>query len=264
MNKLFAFGDSFIVGDQDDFDNPVAYPEDYNERLEFLKYNISFVSLLAKHYNLEYHNFAVRGSGNFPQIDKILQCLDQKLINKGDIILFGITTLVRDRVNLLEYFKIKLRSWGPTMVDRDLVPDRINDIIRYDLFYILSILDRIRSKYKVKILAFNIFDNLYSYCENIDSNIYDFDFFLNGKFPGNTLVDIVNDSWGKLTRNPYHDKLIIPDGYARFYTTNKHFSVAGHFKIFDWFVDQKIIDKFISWENASTALPVRKFLKAKR
>jgi hypothetical protein len=244
MTKLFAFGDSFIVGDQDDFTN-LRGLKDYNEHIEFLKTNISFVSLLAKHYNLEYHNFAVRGSGNFPQIDKILQCFDQKMINEGDVILFGITTLTRDRVNLLDHTKVKSWDYGPTVIDRDLVPRGINDIMRYDLFYILSVLDRIRSTYKVKILAFNIFDNLYSWCGYVDLDIYDFDFLLGGKSFGNTLVDIVNDSWGKLTRHPYHDRLIAPDGYERFYTKNKHFSVAGHCKVFEWFVNEKIIDKLI-------------------
>ena len=54
---LHAFGDSFIVGDQDDWlhlkDPNIKYKHrmHFEERLEYVKYSVSFVSILAKHYN---------------------------------------------------------------------------------------------------------------------------------------------------------------------------------------------------------------------
>ena len=53
MTTLHAFGDSFIVGDQDDFLHEVPdapHQMDWDERLEYLKTQVSFVSILADHY----------------------------------------------------------------------------------------------------------------------------------------------------------------------------------------------------------------------
>lgn len=243
MPSLFAFGDSFILGDLDDFKD---HSQDYLERIEFLKYNVSFVSHLSKYYELGYENLAVRGSGNFPQLDKLIRHLEDGFINEGDIVLFGITTLSRDRINILDVRKVKSYDFGPILVDRELVVRHIEKIAKYDLFYILSILDSIRTKHKIKIFAFNIFDNIHSFCKDADPSFYDFDFYFGRSFISNTLIDIVNDTWGQNISHPYHTQLNIPQPYRAFYTKHNHFSVLGHAKVFRWFCNQRIIDKLLN------------------
>ena len=89
---IHAFGDSFVVGDQDDFvhDHPAGVVPDHNmgydDRLEFLKYEVSFAAIIAKNYNQQMKNYAVRGSGNLPQIDRLFNELVAGTIAPDDII----------------------------------------------------------------------------------------------------------------------------------------------------------------------------------
>ena len=100
-NTLHAFGDSFIVGDQDDFLH--NHNMTYDERVEYLKNNVSFVSILAKHYGYSLKNQSERGSGNFPQLDRLWLNLTNGVIKEGDIVLFGLTTFIRDRFQLINF-----------------------------------------------------------------------------------------------------------------------------------------------------------------
>lgn len=251
MRKIFAFGDSFIVGDQDDFLHELEKNEkpthsmEYAERVEYLKYNVSFVSQLSKYYKLDLENYAVRGSGNFPQLDKVLQLVQTGRIKENDIILFGMTTLLRDRFSIIEFKRVNSNNYGPCMIDRDLLNDEMILILRNDLFYILSTLEIIRLKFNVNVYAYHIFDNLRSKDPNINFDVFQFENIMDPEFYNNSLIDIVNDSWNKKITHPYHTQLIVPHGYESFYTKNKHFSIQGQAKVFDWFLNNKILDRFI-------------------
>ena len=85
--KLHAFGDSFVVGDQDEKDD---------KNKEYLKYNVSFVSIIAKHFGIELVNYSESGSGNFSQLDKLFLNLKYGTIQKNDVVLFGMTSTSRD------------------------------------------------------------------------------------------------------------------------------------------------------------------------
>ena len=91
MIKLHAFGDSFVSGDQDDFihdhhpSHPPTHNMEYHERDQYLKYNVSFISLVAKQLNFDFENYSDRGSGNIPQLDRlILACKENKIKPKKE------------------------------------------------------------------------------------------------------------------------------------------------------------------------------------
>lgn len=226
MKRLIALGDSFVVGDQDDFGpndcnyNPKFPPTHnmiYDERVEYLKYNISFVSLIAKNLGYELVNLSERGSGNYNQIDKLLRYIIENPITSEDIILYGICTTSRDRIRFPEYIN---------NIDTEI----------FDLFFVLSFLNQITSQYGTRIIKFNIFENLYLHYTNkkIICNTTD---YLGAGQGHNTLVDILNDSWGNGNeKKPYHTHMIIPEGFEKYYTWNKHPSVLGHKKLAEWFL----------------------------
>ena len=151
MSRIIAFGDSFVVGDLDDFGKndvnynpkfPPSHNMGYEERLEYLKYNISFVSIIAQKLNKELLNLASRGSSNFNQLDQLLFFISSGNLKPNDMIMFGITTTYRDRFSL-----------QPTIKN---TPVHLTTL---DLIYVLSILDSISKKYAVPIIKFNLFDN---------------------------------------------------------------------------------------------------------
>jgi len=225
---IHAFGDSFVVGDQDDFIHELGYDPGhgmhYLERVEYLKYNISFVSLIAKELNIPLKNYAERGSGNFPQLDKLTASLESGSIKSSDLVLFGITSPSRDRLSFVDNDRVTSESFGPCLIDRELANfENVGKIPRLDTLYILFILEQLSKIFGVRILKFNLFD--------VDLNIsYPFKDYLSG----GTLLDILNDTWGKDIKTPYHDKISIPKGYEKFYSLKKHPSETGHKKIAEW------------------------------
>jgi hypothetical protein len=244
--KLHAFGDSFVVGDQDDFyndpntskTNPPTHGMSYNERLEYIKYNVSFVSIIAKHLKLDLINFAERGSGNYPQIDRLLINLLNGKIKAGDLVFFGITTLVRDRLQLIDFKKSYSSDYGPCLIDRELLNQSdMDQICKIDLLCILSILERLSKTYNIKILTFNLFTNILTDMSDEDKLPYNIENNIFLTKEGNTLIDILNDTWGQVTNHPYHDRLEIPSKYEYLYTNKKHPSIEGHKKIASWWIN---------------------------
>lgn len=238
---IHAFGDSFVVGDQDDFlheTEEAGHDMQFNERLHYLMYNVSFAALIAKELNEEFTNHAIRGSGNYPQIDILMQKILDGTITKKDTVLFGITTLVRDRQQLLAFENVTSYGRGPCMIDRELIPNKIEDIALLDHFYILSILENISAIYDVKIIKFYLFDNA-----RISKNTVDFipSNFVGFSESGTTLIDILNDTWDTGDKVGYHDCIDIPPGYEDMYTKYKHPSIKGHKKIANWFLTNGII-----------------------
>lgn len=252
--KIYAFGDSFVVGDQDDFygdpntskTNPPTHGMTYDQRLEYLKYNVSFVSLIAKHLNAELVNVAERGSGNYPQLDKLKMELSSGTIVSGDIVLFGITSLLRDRITLHQFQKITDGSSGPSLIDRNLINEwDLDRISKIDLFYILAILEKLSKAYNVPIIKFNLFTNALAGESEETKKLYESVDSVCLINEGNTLIDILNDTWGQPTSYPYHDKLIVSPGYEHLYTNIKHPSIDGHKKIATWWVNNIINENLI-------------------
>mgnify|MGYP003346645769 CR=1 FL=1 len=105
MNTFWAFGDSFILGDQDDFgpgdcnysaEHWQDHGMSYDQRIEWCR-GVSFARALAG--SLEYRNLAERGAGNFTSLDLVYAAP----IQSGDTVLFGISSTTRDRIRMLGY-----------------------------------------------------------------------------------------------------------------------------------------------------------------
>lgn len=231
--KFHAFGDSFIVGDLDDFDQTT---DSFDQRLKYLKYNISFASGIAKHLNMDFENYAERGSGNFPQLDKLVLNILNGNIKSKDYVLFGMTTVYRDRNSLIEFSKVSDYGVGPCMVDRETFVNNMQSIAELDFFYIINLLESIKVKYDLNLKVINIFDNVFSFSKNQNSLLSESPILISCNATGNTLIDILNDTWGTDQRHPYHTRLTIPFGYEHLYTKQKHPSIEGHQKILNWFV----------------------------
>jgi hypothetical protein len=110
-----------------------------------------------------------------------------------------------------------------------------------DYYYILSVLDRLSEKFNVRIVKVNLFNNLVDDSPHHNINLFNYGDLLGSDVKGNTLIDILNDTWGKGISNPYHDSLEVPPGYEHLYTIKKHPSVEGHKKIAQWFIDNKVV-----------------------
>lgn len=222
-SMIHAFGDSFVAADQDIRHN------DYEYR-DYLKYNVSFASLIAKHFNLPFKNYAEYGSGSYPQVDKLLINIKNGNIKSTDVVLFGITASTRGRFLIGTLFPSKHMVNG-IVVDKD--ASDIDIAPRFDYYYILSILENISKTFNIRIIKFNLFND---WSTNLNlSTITD---FIGLDSPGNTLIDILNDTWGeKKQENKEHWLIEIPDGYEHFYTIRKHPSPDGHRKIADWFIE---------------------------
>lgn len=240
MNTLFAFGDSFVVGDQDDFLHELPkgirppHNMDYNERIAYLKYNVSFVSIFAKNNNYNLQNYAERGSGNYPQLDLLMNKILNNEVAKNDLIFFGLTTFVRDRVDLALNKKfIKMyKDRGDAIFNKEFISDHSNlwKIPLIDYFYVLNSLKFINDELGIRVVCVNLFDNIKDkHPSNINYNIQ-----IGSEHYGNTLIDILNDTWGDKTEHPYHTNLQIPKGYEKLYSRFKHPSVSGHKKIANW------------------------------
>jgi len=223
MGTLFAFGDSFVVGDQDDFGSK-SHGMNYNTRVEYLKYNVSFVSILAKYKNYNLKNFAECGSGNFPQLDLLMTSVLSNQITKDDVIFFGLTTFARDRSNLvlnkkyLRFYKNK----GSAILHQTTA----RELLTLDYLYVMNTLTFVNDTLKIPVVVINLFDSA-------DCKIQ-YDIQIGSGQPGNTLINVLNDTWGQATQHDYHSYLKIPKGYEHLYTKNKHPSVQGHQKIADW------------------------------
>jgi len=245
MRRIIALGDSFVVGDLDDFgpghnynpDFPPTHGMGYTERETYLRYNVSFVSLISKQLNYELVNIATRGSGNYRQLDNLMEFISNNTLTPDDIILYGICTTTRDRRSIFIDDSMPHHQ-QPGACIKNATGQQDADVELYDLFYILSILNQISTTYNVRIIKFNIFDNT---LDNFKDSkfIYKTNDFIGQEFKTNTLVDILNDTFGILSnegKKPYHIHLKIDKDYEKFYTWNKHPSILGHQKLAEWFL----------------------------
>ena len=94
MIKIWAYGDSFVAGDQDDPKRIDAIPE----IMEYNRYNVSFAAHLAKNLGIDIINRAISGCSNFVQLDKLFK--DAASIAQDDIVIFGISSPLRDRFQI--------------------------------------------------------------------------------------------------------------------------------------------------------------------
>ena len=74
---------------------------------------------------------------------------------------------------------------------------------------------------------------------------YNSDNFIGLDTNNNTLIDVLNDTWGSSSfiKDVYHTEIKVPIGYEHLYTWNRHPSIEGHKKIADWFFN------IIDWDN---------------
>ena len=234
--KIHAFGDSFVMGDQDDYSNSMTKP-DIDTKMNWQRYNVSFSAVIAQELGAKLTNYAIRGSGNYPQLDELWIAVHDKLIAVDDVVLFGITAVGRDRVALKEFDKATGLNYGPCMVKRDLINNFRSDLIgSMDYYYIMSVLQALKRTFGLKLVIFNCFESPLAWVPQQQVNMIDQSDLMLNQTRGNTLVDILNDTWGQLTNHPYHVNLVVPTGYEHLYTTHKHPSVAGHKKIAQWFL----------------------------
>jgi hypothetical protein len=247
---LHAFGDSFIVGDLDDWlhlKDPNVKPThkmQFEQRLEYVKYNVSFVSILAKHYNYNLQNHAYRGCGNYPQLDRLWTKLTDGTIKPGDVVLFGLTSMTRDRVLLRDFDLATSEKNGPLLLDREMLAKDADyqRIIELDFYYIVTMLSKLSEQFSVPIIKFNLFDNaLYQATDHI-KKICEVADFVGYNMPGNTLIDILNDTWGQETVHPAgHTSIKVDPEHEYLYTYYRHPSIEGHKKIAQWWIDHNIL-----------------------
>jgi hypothetical protein len=249
---LHAFGDSFILGDQDDFlhvKDPNVKPTHrmgYNDRIKYLKNHVSFVSHLARHYGFDLQNHSHRGTGNYPQLDKLYLEFAQGNIRPGDVVVFGFTSCQRDRWWLSGYEEFKSDKKAPCFVDPSLIEGNNQSLFELDFFYIISVLDRLSKQFNVPIIKLNLWDNALTQALEQTKNLCRVDDFVGYDTPGNTLIHILNDTWGKDERNFFHHNQVkvLPE-HEHLYTYYRHPSVEGHKKIAQWWIDNGILDRFV-------------------
>jgi hypothetical protein len=240
---LYAFGDSFVAGCQDEDSTEKTCA---GEELDRVRYNVSFISYVANFLKISLKNFAVPGSGNFPQLDLLVQKILLGEIKEGDKIFFGITTFWRDRVSL-DPVPILNQHRGPCFADRETFKNK-REIIEYlDYCYVLCVLDKIKNFYNVDIRCINAFDNTYyqhvfPQFKDFHNSFSDNKFFITCDYPyNNTLVHILTDTWGTPSANQLqhanHNVLNIPKKYEYLFTPHRHPSVAGHKKIANWLIN---------------------------
>jgi hypothetical protein len=239
--KLFVFGDSFVSGDQDDFleENklfqPPAHNMDWYSRDEYLKYNVSFSSHIARSLGIDMLNYAKVGSGNQVQVDRLYSLALARKINTCDIVLFGLTSSWRDRAGIKVQFGSKTLPML-NFADESLSED---ELAQRDYLYTNILLADLQIKYGFKMIVVNLWQNLIDLPNN-------FRHVLGYQLAKNTLIDVLNDTWG-IAGEPTSYVGNIPSGYEFLYTRTRspypaHPSAAGHKKIANWLLDQKLFD----------------------
>ena len=230
--RLWTYGDSFVAGDQDILGRVDAI-EEYTK---YNRYNVSFASHLANALNVELINRGISGCSNFVQLDKLF--LDAPSIKEDDIVLFGLTTAWRDRVTIPytcpEYLK---DTRGPALLHRELISKKHNleKTATIDLFYVLSVIEKIEKIFNIKVVKFNLFHDSIAESLEEDKEFFKFDNFIGLGVNGNTILDVLTDNWGnKISRISDHSKWKPPAEYKHLFTQKSHPNIEGHKKIAVW------------------------------
>lgn len=230
--NIWAYGDSFVAGDQD----IPGRVDAIEENAEYNRYNISFAAHLAKSLNRPLINRGISGCSNFVQLDRLW--LDSAEFAKGDLILFGITTPWRDRFIIPHVCpEIIKKNIGPGIVNRDLINDNVDfkKIAIIDLFYTLSVVEKIEKTLEIKIIKFNLFHNALTDADQKEKRIFKFDNFIGSNLIGNTLLDVLTNSWGsEIQRISDHSQWKPPAEYKHFFTAKSHPNLEGHKLIAKW------------------------------
>jgi hypothetical protein len=228
MKKIWAYGDSFVAGDQDIPGRVDAIEENSN----YNRYNISFVSHLAKKLEVELTNRAISGCSNFVQLDRLW--MDAPDIKNTDIVIFGLTTSWRDRFTLphtcKEYF---LDTRGPSILDRGLASNP-HKIPLVDLFYVLSSIEKIEKVYNLKVVKLNLFHDTILEASEAEKKIFDFENFIGLGVSGNTLMEVLTENWGNSKKIIDHSKWSPSKEHRHLFTRFSHPSIEGHKLIADW------------------------------
>ena len=230
--KIWVYGDSFVAGDQD-IPGRIDAIEEYTE---YNRYNVSFASHLANELNVKLINRGISGCSNFVQLDKLF--LDAPSIKKDDIVLFGLTTAWRDRVTMPytcpEYLK---DTRGPALIHRELISKKHNleKTATIDLFYVLSVIEKIEKIFNIKVVKFNLFHDSIAESLEEDKEFFKFNNFIGLGVNGNTILDVLTDNWGnKISRISDHSKWKPPAEYKHLFTQKSHPNIEGHKKIALW------------------------------
>jgi hypothetical protein len=230
--RLWTYGDSFVAGDQD-IPGRIDAIEEYTK---YNRYNVSFASHLANALNVELINRGISGCSNFVQLDKLF--LDAPSIKEDDIVLFVLTTAWRDRVTIPytcpEYLK---DTRGPALLHRELVSKKHNleKTATIDLFYVLSVIEKIEKIFNIKVVKFNLFHDSIAESLEEDKEFFKFDNFIGLGVNGNTILDVLTDNWGnKISRISDHSKWKPPAEYKHLFTQKSHPNIEGHKKIAVW------------------------------
>ncbi len=227
--KIWAYGDSFVAGDQDIPGRIDAIPEN----MEYNRYNISFASVLAKERGVELINRGISGCSNFVQLDQLY--IDSNTISHDDMVLFGITSPWRDRWSIPHQGPDFLKpSRGPALVDRTLINSETHRVGVVDFFYTLSVIKQLQEIHKFKVVAFNLFHNVLQDAAVEDLEKFNFDNFIGLKEKGNTVLNVLADSWGEQDGNHNHCAWTPPVRLEHLFTVNRHPSAEGHKKIAKW------------------------------
>ena len=239
--KIYAYGDSFVAGDQDIPGRVDAQVEN----TEFNRYNISFASVLAKKLSAELINRGLSGSSNFVQLDQLW--VDSEHIQSDDIVIFGFSTPWRDRFMIPHDHKTILApNRGQSMLNYELFKDDNIRIPVLDFFYTLSVIEKLEELYGIKVIKFNNFHNIFSDSISLgDLAKFKFDRFIGLHTSGNTLLDVLTDNWGNpIPRISDHSKWI-PEVNQHLFTARSHPNAQGHIVIADWLHKQLITNNWI-------------------
>jgi hypothetical protein len=233
--KIWAYGDSFVAGDQD-----IPGRNDAEASvLEHNRYNVSFASVLAKQLDVELINRAMSGCSNFVQLDRFW--MDAPNIAKEDLVIFGLTTSWRDRFQMpwqakgyLEEFRGDGLVYKPLLFDDDK-----NRISVADLFYVLSTIEQLSKIYNLNVVKFNLFHNCLQEASKEDNDKFKFDKFIGQGIQGNTLIDMLTNNWGSnISRISDHSKWDPDNNYKHLFTAKSHPNIDGHRLIAMWLYKQ--------------------------
>lgn len=239
--KIYAYGDSFVAGDQD----IPGRVDAIQEHMEFNRYNISFASVLAKKLGAELINRGISGCSNFVQLDQLW--VDSEQIQPDDLVIFGFSTPWRDRFVIpYEHKSITAPNRGPSILNAKLFENNTLRIPTVDFFYTLSVIEKLEAIHGFKVIKFNSFHNVFTDpISPADLNKFKFDRFIGLHTPGNTLLDVLTDNWGNpVPRISDHSKWI-PEVNKHLFTAKSHPNVQGHIVIAEWLHSQLITNNWI-------------------